>query len=131
MSNQKSPKEFGDQAEDVAAAYLSHRGYEVINRKYRTRRGEIDLICLNNDYLIFVEVKSTRNMSSIEISYRVDVRKQKKLFLCALDYIQKNGTPNGGVRFDDCLLKATSSNEWKINHIIDAFQVDGLADEYL
>ncbi len=131
MDKSKSPKIFGDMAEDVAANYLSRRGYEVIHRKYRSRRGEIDLVCLHNNYLVFVEVKSTRKLNSIEINYRVDVRKQKRLYLCALDYIQKHGTPDGGVRFDVCLLKASSGEEWKINHIINAFQVDHLTDEFL
>lgn len=129
MTKEKSQKEFGDLAEEVAAAYLSMKGYEVIYRKFRTRRGEIDLICIHEDYLVFVEVKSTRNMKSVEINYRVDQRKQKRLFLCALDYILKNDVPDGGIRFDVCFLKENSSGEWKINHIVNAFQVDNLTDD--
>jgi putative endonuclease len=53
-------KDLGRYGEDRAAIYLQDRGYEIIDRNWRSRSGEIDLIARDNDRLIFVEVK-TRN----------------------------------------------------------------------
>jgi putative endonuclease len=52
----------GRYGEDRAAKYLTDRGYEIIERNWRTARGEIDLIAREKDRIVFVEVK-TRNGS--------------------------------------------------------------------
>ena len=52
-------KWIGDKGEKIAAEYISDRGYEVLDRNYHTRYGEIDLVARDGDDLIFVEVKAT------------------------------------------------------------------------
>lgn len=47
----------GKEGEDIAAKYLSDKGYKILERNYHTRFGEIDLIASKNDALAFVEVK--------------------------------------------------------------------------
>jgi hypothetical protein len=53
-------KSSGAWGEDLALHYLTTRGYELVERNYRTRYGEIDLILRNDDLLVFVEVKLRR-----------------------------------------------------------------------
>ena len=53
-------RETGRMAEEAAGRYLEGLGYEVIMRNYHTRYGEIDLICRNNNILVFIEVKAKR-----------------------------------------------------------------------
>jgi putative endonuclease len=47
----------GRAAEDAAAAYLLGQGYTIVTRRYKARHGEIDLVALDGDLLVFVEVK--------------------------------------------------------------------------
>jgi putative endonuclease len=51
-------RRIGREAEDRAAAHLLNKGYTLITRRYKGRRGEIDLICLDGEQLVFVEVKA-------------------------------------------------------------------------
>lgn len=48
----------GRLAEDFAVRFLSERGYKIIDRNFRSRFGEIDIIALKDDYLVFIEVKA-------------------------------------------------------------------------
>ena len=47
-------RKFGDSGEELAAKFLEKKGFKVIARKYRTRSGEIDLVCLDGDEVVFV-----------------------------------------------------------------------------
>lgn len=57
----KTRKQFGDYGEQVAEKVLVKKGYRVLERKFRSRMGEIDLIAKDKDTYIFVEVKSRLN----------------------------------------------------------------------
>lgn len=50
----------GDLGEGIASRYLTRRGYAIVERNYRTRRGELDLIVRRGDTLVIVEVKLRR-----------------------------------------------------------------------
>ena len=50
--------QLGREGEAAAAALLTGKGYAVIARNYRTRGGEVDIICLDGDTVVFVEVKT-------------------------------------------------------------------------
>jgi putative endonuclease len=52
---------FGRAAEDQAAAYLLSIGFTMVTRRFKTHHGEIDLVCLEDDLLVFVEVKARRS----------------------------------------------------------------------
>jgi len=51
-------KELGDRGEDIAAKYLQQQGYRIVQRNYRSRYGEVDIICAQQGILVFVEVKT-------------------------------------------------------------------------
>lgn len=53
-------KQTGRIGEDAAAEFLTKKGFEVVLRNYRTRYGEIDMICRDNNVLVFVEVKTKK-----------------------------------------------------------------------
>ena len=61
-------KETGRRGEDLAASYLSRLGFEIVERNYRSRWGEIDIICRRGNLMVFVEVrsKSTERFGSPE-----------------------------------------------------------------
>lgn len=77
----------GKDAEDRACQYLQSRGLQLLQRNYRSRRGEIDLILQDKDSLVFVEVRyrsHSRFGSAVE---SVDRRKQSRLIACAQHYM--------------------------------------------
>jgi putative endonuclease len=53
-------KAFGRAAEDDTAKYLMSIGYTIVTRRFKTKHGEIDLVCLDGDIVVFVEVKARR-----------------------------------------------------------------------
>lgn len=61
-SNSAHNQKLGRWGEDTAAAYLEERGYQVLEKNYRTSYGELDLVCLMDGALVFIEVK-TRSSS--------------------------------------------------------------------
>lgn len=54
-------RRFGNQGEAIAAAFLQNLGYQILTRQYRTKGGEIDLICQDGNEIVFVEVKTRRS----------------------------------------------------------------------
>ena len=91
----------GAQMEGLAAEYLTARGVSILERNYRTRTAEVDLIGREGGYLVFFEVKyrsSTRMGSPLEA---VNAAKQKKIRDAARRYLYENGLPaDQPVRFD-------------------------------
>ena len=80
----------GRQAESRAAGYLARSGMTLVQRNFRCKLGEIDLIMLDRDELVFVEVKyrsSDRFGNSLDYVSR---QKQLKLKKAALFYLQKH-----------------------------------------
>lgn len=120
----RSSTEFGRAAEKVAAAYLVQHGYDIIDRNYRTSRGEIDIVSLRDECLVFTEVKASRSRSNWYPGDRVNLVKQRKIALAAQDFIGGFTTGYTQVRFDVLLLIELPGNRWKIEHITDAFRLN-------
>ena len=78
--------------EDQAARYLEAAGYQILERRYRCREGEIDLIAQNGPYLCFVEVKLRKNNRMGEAREFVTYSKQQKLRTAALRYLSEHPT---------------------------------------
>ena len=89
----------GLEAEDAAAEFLSAQGYTILNRRFRARGGEIDLVCLDDSVLAFVEVKRRRSSKSEPLD-AMDLRKQECIFAAAESYLAKFDGPPCEVRFD-------------------------------
>lgn len=81
--------EVGLQGEKRVAQFLRNRGFSVIKRNFQCRYGEIDIIAENNEYILFVEVKTRKQNAIISGIDAVDSRKQSRIMLAAQDYITK------------------------------------------
>ena len=94
-------RELGSRYEEAAARFLESRGYEIIERNYRCRQGEIDLIAKEGEYVVFVEVKyrsGDNRGGSIEA---VTPQKQRRISKAALHYLmQKQYREDVPCRFD-------------------------------
>jgi putative endonuclease len=93
-------KELGAKGEEVAVSYLKSRGYRIVERNYRIRFGEIDIIAEQGDDLVFIEVKTRSGTLFGSPFESVTKQKQKQLSKVALEYISKQGFHDRPARFD-------------------------------
>jgi putative endonuclease len=107
----------GWQAEEAAKAYLHAQGYQVLAHRYRTPHGEIDVVALQAETLIFVEVKHRRDHD--KGLYAITPRQQQRIQNAALHFIAEHGAYAAySLRFDAIIAKADKSlyhlqNAWE------------------
>ena len=111
-------KEIGDYGESRAAEYLQQKNYVILERNFRVKAGEIDIVALQRSCIVFVEVKTRRNDYLLEAREAVTRSKQEKIRRAAKEYIATKGILFKEVRFD-VIEYYTQSNV--IEHYIDAF----------
>jgi putative endonuclease len=109
----------GAAGEKIAAQHLQRSGCRIVARNWRTRLGEVDIICVDRDTLVFVEVKSAHRASALPPEVRVNQRKRHKLLALAEHYLKLHPTDRP-VRFD--VVSVWSENGTpQVRHVKDAF----------
>ena len=94
-------RDAGSRYETYAAVYLEERGYRILERNFRSRAGEIDLIGKDGMYLVFVEVKYRSSDGKGSAAQAVNMKKQRRICRTADYYRYVNGlTEDTGVRYD-------------------------------
>lgn len=93
-------KLLGDKGERLAARHLRRRGYRILGRQVSNRLGEIDLIAMDGDCIVFVEVKTRRDDAAGHPVEAVTHPKRKQLTRVALAWLKKNGLLERPSRFD-------------------------------
>jgi len=111
----------GDLGEQAAADYLQEVGYELLERKYRLKIGEIDIIAKKDHTIVFIEVKTRRSTRYGFPAEAVTYRKQQKIINTALCYLKQINQNNASCRFDVMEIFLTELNVITYNHIMDAF----------
>ena len=106
----------GSDAEELAARHLARQGLQVIERNYRCRGGEIDLVCRDGATLVFVEVRLRFSRSFGGAAASITPAKQQRLIRAAGHYLA--GKPMPACRFDAVLLDGQNI-EW-IRNAFDA-----------
>lgn len=81
-------KTIGQQKEALAADYLAGLGYRVIDRNYRIKQGEVDIICVDKEVLVFVEVKYRASDEYGKAYEYVRPHKIRRIKMAAWHYIQ-------------------------------------------
>ena len=107
----------GTEAEDRAATYLLTLGYTLLTRRFKGRDGEIDIICLDGETVVFVEVK-TRSGKWESPEEAVTVAKLGHLSACAHEYLGKFEIVDRPARFDVIAFDPDG-----MRHILDAFHL--------
>jgi putative endonuclease len=113
------PKPLGRRGEDLAASHFRDLGWEVLERNYRTRLGEIDLICRDRGTLVFVEVKTRASSEIARPDQSVTQRKQAKLRRLVEDYLVQHRQESADVRFDVLGVTLVSGRP-EFDHIVGA-----------
>ena len=90
----------GISGENLACAELQRRGYAILERRYRTRLGEIDIIARDGATLVFVEVKARLTDDFGGAAAAVTAWKQRRIARMAMDYLSRRTAVDGPCRFD-------------------------------
>jgi putative endonuclease len=120
----------GDEGERIAARHLKQLGYRILARQARSRLGEIDLIALDGDSIVFVEVKSRRDEREGSPGEAVDRRKQVKLTQLALAWLKKKGLLGRRARFDVVAIRWDANRKPIVSHSKSAFEAADLGQMY-
>jgi len=116
-----SNTEIGRKGEDLASEFLRSQGYEILERNWRYKKAEIDLIAKDSQALVFVEVKSRTNTSHGQPEEFVDSNKESMMMDSAQRYMEKIEY-EWEIRFDIISIVFDKSLEVKkIEHFKDAF----------
>ena len=86
--------------ESLAMEHLKARGCEILAQNYRVRRGEIDLIARDGEFIVFVEVKTRRSLRFGLPQAAVTLQKQRQISKVALAYLQAQNLLDAPCRFD-------------------------------
>ena len=115
----------GRRGEWRAVRHLESLGYEIIERNYRCRHGEIDIVAREAGDLVFVEVKTRRSKSFGCPSESVDSRKQRKLISSGRQYLIERDLGEIDCRFDVAEVYFLDGQPVKVEVIKGAFSADG------
>src|ERR1044072_196910 len=100
-SPKSSPLKRGAYGEMLACRYLKRNGYKILFRNFRGRTGgEIDVVCRDNDTLVFVEVKTRRREDFGRPVEAIDRQKRKRISRGALAWLRMLDNPDILFRFD-------------------------------
>lgn len=107
----------GRQGEAIVLAYLKKCGWRILEQNYRIKQGEIDLIAMDHNELVFIEVKSGIYDTS-DLAKRVDKIKRKRMEQIALIYQHQHHLEQYPIRLD---IVTVSSLDGRIQHFSHEF----------
>lgn len=114
----------GRDGEERAEAALVRAGLRILARRYRTRRGEIDLVAEEGDVLVFAEVKARRTDRYGSPGEAVNWRKRRRIAGTALAYLAERSLFHRVCRFDVLEVLEDPSGAIRVTHHRDAFRIE-------
>ena len=115
-------KTLGKKGEDIAAAFLEKKGYNILFRNYKCSFGEIDIIAKHKKILSFIEVK-TRSTKKYGLPQEaVTPAKQTKISRVALEFVQRYKMDNRAARFDVVSVQYLNDG-YEVDLIENAFEL--------
>jgi putative endonuclease len=96
----------GASGEDLAAGWYAAEGYQVLDRNWRCREGELDLVLRRRDVVVFCEVKARRGPAFGTPAEAVVASKQRRIRLLALRWLEAHPGVSGELRFDVAAVEA-------------------------
>jgi len=115
----------GNQGEDIASNFLTARGYRILERNFRCKGGEVDIIARDpgDRSLVFIEVKARRGVTYGVPQLAVTPFKQRQISKAALTWLSKNRLHDTNARFDVIAILLHTGAAHNIEHIINAFEL--------
>lgn len=115
-------RELGQQGEREAERFLRTQGYAIIAKNYRSRFGEIDLVALDRQIIVFVEVRTLTGEVLGDPLESVNLRKQRQIAKTALDYLSRHRLHDRAARFDVIGIR-WQGEAARFTHIQEAFDL--------
>ena len=118
-------KGIGELGEDIATNFLTAHGYRILERNFRCKGGEVDIIGRepDNGSLVFIEVKARRGLSYGVPQLAVTPFKQRQISKAALTWLSKNRLHDTNARFDVIAILLHTDGQHAIDHITNAFDL--------
>jgi putative endonuclease len=114
----------GARGEELAAAHLLRSGYRILERNYRSKGGEVDIVAKDQDgSIVFVEVKTRRTLVYGLPQLAVTVRKQRQIAKGALSWLTRNRLHDRSARFDVIAVLLHDGVTYELEHIENAFDL--------
>ena len=113
---------FGNRGERLAAKTLKAKGYRILARNCRSRWGEIDLIAMDGNTIVFVEVKTRSEQTQGRPEEAVTATKQKQISRAAAAWLQRNRLNHHHCRFDVIAIVWRTGEDPLIDHFQSAFE---------
>jgi putative endonuclease len=110
----------GKKGEDLALAFLELKNYTILERNWRHRRSEVDIIAMYNKILVFVEVKTRSSDAFGRPEEFVSLKKQDLITRAAPIYMEKINH-DWEIRFDVISILLFKDETYEIEHFEDAF----------
>jgi len=114
----------GQGYEAMAAGYLEERGYRIVERNFHARRGEVDLVALDGETLVFVEVRMRRKRDMVSPLESVTGEKQRRIVAAARTYLARHRIVDRDCRFDVIGIMHAPGTRPEVEHVRDAFSVE-------
>jgi putative endonuclease len=114
-------RELGVSGEEAAASFLRKKRFDIIGRSFRFHRGEIDIIAYDRGTLVFIEVKTRRNLDCGRPEEAVTTVKQAQIRKVAEAFLAVNRLEDVPCRFDILSLLREDDGSFSVHHIRDAF----------
>jgi len=121
MLDARERKKLGSRGEDIAARFLRKQGYRIIERNYRSRLGEIDIVAEEDEVIVFVEVKTRRSADFGLPEEALSYDKRQRLSRLALNYIVHRKMQEASCRFDVVSILMDSDRANRVRLIRNAF----------
>jgi putative endonuclease len=117
--------EIGRSGEEAAVEFLKQNGYRIIQRNYKNKLGEIDIVAKDDNTLCFIEVKTRTSFTFGYPQEAITLTKQKKINKVAMSYLKQYNLLNNPARFDIISVVLNNQNKFDIDIIKDAFSAQG------
>ncbi|MDY0165043.1 MAG: YraN family protein [Thermoguttaceae bacterium] len=120
-------KPLGQRGEDAAARYLRRRGYRILGRGQSWKGGELDIVALKGETIVFVEVRTRQSDVPTRPEESVDLNKQRRLTRLAVGYLKRHRLFGHPARFDVvAVVWPEGRRRPEIRHVENAFPAVGL-----
>lgn len=118
-------KGIGNLGEEMATAFLEGKRYRILERNFRCKGGEVDIVARDpkDKSLVFVEVKTRRDLSYGVPQLAVTPFKQRQISKAALTWLARNRQQDVNARFDVIAILLDNTGQHKVEHIVNAFEL--------
>ncbi|HDP25754.1 MAG TPA: YraN family protein [Deltaproteobacteria bacterium] len=114
----ESTRAKGARGEEIASAHLEREGFRILEKNFHARIGEIDIVAIEENTLVFVEVKHATGTSFGDPLEWIPVRKQERIIKASRFFVKKHGLHHAQMRFDVVAV----GPDRRVVHVRDAFR---------